>query len=108
MKETVKFNTDDWKIKIVERSKGRMKIQIKLSREESQAFKNFTETVKPEEASFDDFAKSVFLMGIEYMNIKLSSMMKDYAEAHRDELASSGVDVDSLLDCEDPDVEIIE
>ena len=50
-------------------------------------------------------------MGIEYMNVKLASAVKEYAEAHKDELASSGVNVDEILNddsSDSPDIEVIE
>jgi len=85
-----------------------MKIQIKLSREESEAFKNFTETIKPPDTDFDIFAKSVFFMGVEYMNIKLASAVREYTKSHKEELAASGVDVERILDYKDPNIEIVE
>ena len=35
------FNPDGWNIKIQYRSKDRMKFQLKLNKEEAEAFKNF-------------------------------------------------------------------
>jgi hypothetical protein len=108
MKEEITFNPEEWNFKVTDRNRGRMKIQIKLSREEAEAFKNFTEMIKPPDADFETFVKSVFFMGIEYMNIKLSSAVKEYAEVHKEELTSSGVDVDRILNYEDPNIEIVE
>ena len=111
MKEHIAFKPQNWEFKIVERTKGRMKIQIKLNKEEAEAFKNFTESIKPEQAPFEEFTKSIFFMGIEYMNVKLASAVKEYAEAHKDELASSGVNVDEILNddsSDSPDIEVIE
>ena len=93
MPETVKLNIDNWKIRLDERSRGRMKFQIKLNKEETEAFKAFTETVKPEEVSLDDFVKSIFLTGIETMNKRLVEMVQEYAKEHKEELSSSGIEV---------------
>ena len=93
MTETVKLNIDGWKIHLDERSRGRMKFQIKLNKEETEAFKVFTDTVKPEEVPLDDFVKSIFLTGIESMNKKLVEMVQKYAEEHGGELDSSGLEI---------------
>ena len=93
MAETVKLNIDGWKIRLDERSRGRMKFQIKLNKEETEAFKVFTDTVKPEEVPLDDFVKSIFLTGIEAMNQKLVEMVQKYAEEHGGELDSSGLEI---------------
>ena len=44
------FNPKGWKIKTEYRSKNRMKFQLKLNQEEAEAFRNFANTVKPEDA----------------------------------------------------------
>ena len=93
MPETVKLNIDGWKIRFDERSRGRMKFQIKLNKDETEAFKAFTDTVKPEEVALDDFVKSIFLTGIESMNKKLVEMVKKYAEEHKDDLSASGIEI---------------
>jgi len=93
MPETVKLNIDGWKIRLDERSRGRMKFQIKLNKEETEAFKAFTDTVKPEEVPLDDFVKSIFLTGIESMNKKLVEMVQKYAEEHKDEFNPSGIEI---------------
>lgn len=112
MKEHVTFKPQDWDFKIVERTKGRMKIQIKLNKDEAEAFKNFTESVKPEQAPFEEFTKSIFFMGIEYMNVKLASAIQEYTKTHKEELASSGIDVNKILSSEIPvessSIEIVE
>ena len=47
MTETIKLDIKSWNIKQKDRSKGRMKFQIKLNKSESESFKVFTGTVKP-------------------------------------------------------------
>ena len=56
----IDFNFDDWRITPQERTRDRMKLQVKLSKIEAQAFKNFMETVKPGEVSENDFMKAIF------------------------------------------------
>ena len=89
----IKLDVNNWRIRIDERSKNRMKLQIKLSKDEALAFKNFTDVCKPEEVTNDDFIKTVFVTGIEAMNQQLAQMVQKYAAENKDELAASGITV---------------
>ena len=42
------FNPKGWKVKTEYRSNNRMKFQLKLDKQEAEAFRNFANTVKPE------------------------------------------------------------
>ena len=66
-----------------------MKLQIKLSKEEAQAFKNFMEMVKPPEIPEDDFLKGIFKIGVETMEMKLMEAVKKHAD-------EEGIDLDKL------------
>ncbi len=70
-----------------------MKIQIKLSKDEAEAFKNFSGMVKPEEISDDDFMKTVFVAGCEALNQQLQNLVQKYAMENQEELAASGITV---------------
>ena len=96
MAETIKLDVDSWKIKQVERSKGRMKFQIKLNREETESFKIFSETVKPDEVTQDDFIKSIFLTGIEAMNKKIMSMVEEYAQQNPEDFKAQLVEMQDM------------
>jgi len=89
--EDIKLDVDSWKFKTVERSRGRMKLQIKLSKEEAQAFKNFTEMVKPPEINESDFLKGIFKIGVETMEIKLMEAVQRHAEENDLDLSSVGL-----------------
>ena len=87
-----------------------MKINIKLSKDEAEAFKNFTSVVKPDEISDDDFMKTIFVTGCEALNQQLSNMVQQYAKENQEELAASGITVVEgedgsvvLQDAETPD-----
>ena len=43
----IKLDVSKWNIRIDERKRNRMKLQIKLSKDEAQAFKNFSDVCKP-------------------------------------------------------------
>lgn len=90
---TIKLDLSEWNIKLTERSRKRMKLQVKLSKDEAIAFKNFADICKPEDISNDDFLKTVFVTGIDSMNKQLADMVKEYAKENVEELASSGITV---------------
>ena len=77
---TVDINLADWSVELRERTRNRMKLQIKLNKIEAQAFKNFAEVVKPDEISSEDFLKSIFKIGLEEMENRLMSAVEKHAE----------------------------
>jgi uncharacterized protein (DUF342 family) len=91
--QSIKLDIQNWRLRIDERSRNRMKIQIKLSKDEAEAFKNFSQMVKPEEVSDDDFMKTVFVAGCEALNRQLQQLVQKYAVENREELAASGITV---------------
>lgn len=89
-----------------------MKLQFKLSKEEAEAFKNFTEVCKPNDISDDQWLKTIMFMGVEAANNRLSEMVQQYAKDNKDELEASGITVlednegnVSLQDSEAPEAE---
>ena len=70
-----------------------MKLQIKLSKDEALAFKNFASVCKPEEVSDDDFIKTVFVTCIESLNKQIAEMVSKYASENKEELDVSGITV---------------
>lgn len=104
---TIDFNYDDWTIITKERTRDRMKLQVKLSKIEAQSFKNFMEAVKPLEVSEDDFMKALFRVGMEEMERKLVEAAEKYVEDNKEDLTASGVDL-SALQVGTSSVEVIE
>jgi len=94
----IKLNVSDWKFSVDERSRGRMKVTIKLSKDEAEGFKNWSETVKPDNITVEEFSKQVFFNGIEYLNLKLQDVAKRIIEdaTLRQQLEASGFNVSSL------------
>lgn len=78
VKPGIKANIKTWKIKEEDRSRGRMKFQIKLNKEEALAFKNFKEIVQPEEMSDEDFLRNMFFTGWNTLNQQLAEIAKEY------------------------------
>lgn len=96
----IKLNVSDWKISVDDRSRGRMKVTIKLSKDEAEGFKNWSTHVKPDDISLDEFTKQVFFNGIEYLNLKLQDVAKRIIEDKnlREQLEASGINIGSLED----------
>jgi hypothetical protein len=97
--DKIKLLGSNWKIQTEERSRGRMKLTIKLSKDEAQGFKNWTDIVKPPELSQEEFLKQIFFNGIEHLNDKLQKVseqiMKD--AALQEQLSASGIDASSVI-----------
>ena len=91
--ENIKLNVDEWKIKSVERNRGRMKLQIKLNKEQTEAFKNFSETLKPKDATEEEWYQMIFFTGCERINERVYEMAQEYAEEKAAELEASGITI---------------
>jgi hypothetical protein len=89
-KVSVKFNPDGWRIKITERSRGRMKFQLKLSQEEAEAFRGFSNAVKPDNIEMPDFIRSIFFAGVRALEEQLTENLVKHIEENRDEYEASG------------------
>lgn len=95
-----KINLDisNWKVKQHNRSRGRMKISIKFSKDEAEGFKNWSDAVRPPQISDDDFFKQIFFNGIEYLNKKLQDISRQVLSdpEMRKNLESSGINVEAI------------
>lgn len=63
MSNKVKLDLKKSKLKYYEKRNGNVKITIKFNKEESEALKQFTEVVKPENLDTDTFYKQIMIMG---------------------------------------------
>jgi len=103
----INVNWADAPVKIVNRNRDRMKLQVKLSKVEAQAFKNFMQTVKPQEVDESQFIKALFTIGMETMEQRLLEAAKEYVAENREELTASGIDLSEFEDSSD-NLEIVE
>tara|TARA_R100001086_G_scaffold141413_1_gene74242 strand:+ start:515 stop:844 length:330 start_codon:yes stop_codon:yes gene_type:complete len=92
MTDKIVINFDSWKIKQIDRTRDRMKLQIKLSKDEALAFRNFMGMVKPPEIAEDDFLKGIFKIGVETMEMKLMEAVQQHAEENNLDPSSVGID----------------
>jgi len=76
MEKEVSVNLNNTSFKLTERSRGRMKIQIKFSKEEAEGFKNFC-MIKPEKLADEEFYKQIFFAGCNAMTEQIQAMMKE-------------------------------
>jgi hypothetical protein len=86
--DKVSFSLDDAKFKLTERSRGRMKIQIKFSKEEAEGFKNFCK-IKPEQLDDETFYKQIFFAGCNAMTEQIQQMIEEHQKQQQ---ASEGQD----------------
>jgi len=89
------FNPEGWKIKTEYRSKNRMKFQLKLNQEESEAFKNFANSVKPEDLGMQDFVRSIFFNGVRALEEQLTANLVQHMEENREDYEASGFTFDA-------------
>ena len=101
--DKIKFDFDSWDIKLTERRRNRMKLQIKLDKDQAVAFKNFSSVCKPDEVTDNDFIKTIFLTGVEAMNKELADLVKQYAKENKEDLAASGI---TVLEGEDGEIQL--
>ena len=81
--DTVSFSLDDAKFKLTERSRGRMKIQIKFSKEEAEGFKNFCK-IKPEQLDDETFYKQIFFAGCNAMTEQIQQMIEEHQKQQQE------------------------
>tara|TARA_R100000005_G_C4918341_1_gene152768 strand:- start:226 stop:531 length:306 start_codon:yes stop_codon:yes gene_type:complete len=95
MSENVSFSNT--KIKLVERSRGRMKIQIKFSKEEAEGFKNFC-MIKPPEVEDEVFYKQIFFAGCNAMTEQITALVEAHKEAKENEEAEEKTEAPSEVE----------
>ena len=71
-----------------------MKFQLKLDKQEAEAFRNFANTVKPAEINMNDFVRSIFFNGVRALEEELTTNMVKHIEANREEYEASGFSFD--------------
>ena len=72
-----------------------MKLNLKLNQEETEAFKNFTNSVKPDNVTLHDFVRSIFFNGIRGLEKQLTENIVQHMQDHREEYEASGFTFDS-------------
>ena len=80
------LSPNDWTITVEHRNRNRMKINFKLSREETTAFTNFKNQTKPDQISEENFIKSIFFLGLSTLETNLAAKITE-------ELAKNDEDV---------------
>ena len=94
----IKIDLSSWEIKKINRSKGRMKLMIKLSKDEAEGFKNWSSIIKPENINDEEFLKQIFFNGVEHLNQKLQAISRQILNDPdlRESLETSGFNVSAL------------
>ena len=71
-----------------------MKLQLKLNQEEAEAFRNFSNAVKPDNVNMDDFVRSIFFNGVRFLEEEITKNMISHMESNREEYEASGFTFD--------------
>jgi hypothetical protein len=79
------FDVSKWSVKVLNRTKDRMKITFKLSKDEAEAFQSFTNQTKPDEISDDKFIKSIFFLGLTTLEQNLQQSVAEEMAKHVEE-----------------------
>ena len=87
-------NMENWKITAKDRSKNRMKIQVKLTSQEAEACRNFIEATKPPDVSDSTFFKALFMKGWETYHKDVESKYVSHIEENREQYEASGFTFD--------------
>ena len=80
----------EWKLTFKERTKNRMKIQVKLSAQEAEAIRNFLDSAKPPDVSSDTFFKAMFMKGWETYHKEIEEKYVQHIEENKEEYEASG------------------
>ena len=80
-----------WKFKTVNRTKNRMRFQIKLDQENAESFRNFANQVKPPQISMDDFVAGIFFKGVRALEEELTAKAIQHMAENREDYEASGV-----------------
>ena len=83
-------DVNNWKISLKERTRNRMKLQVKLSAQEGDALKNFLNSTKPPDVSDDTFFKALFMKGWEAYHKEVEEKYVAHIEDNREQYEASG------------------
>lgn len=79
------------KTRLIKKNRGAMKVQFNLTKEESEAFTNFMNSVNVNNLTETDFCKSAFIIGLQAME---QSIIAEVQKRMEEEAASaSGVEI---------------
>lgn len=71
-----------------------MKVQVKLSKEEAEALRNFLDSAKPRDISNDTFFKGLFMKGWEAYHKEIEAKYVEHMEENREQYEASGFNFD--------------
>ena len=87
-------NMEAWTVSLKERTRNRMKIQVKLSSQEAEALRNFLDATKPDTVSNDTFFKALFMKGWEAYHKDVEEKYVTHMEENREQYEASGFTFD--------------
>mgnify|MGYP003133191660 CR=1 FL=1 len=93
--DKVSLSLEGTKFKLIERSRGRMKIQIKFSKEEAEGFKNFCK-LKPPELEEEIFYKQIFYAGCNAMTDQIKELIDSHKASREESVDDSPKDSEPM------------
>ncbi len=88
----VKLTEEGVKVRFQERSRGRMKFQVKFSADEAESFRNYCTAFKADETHVDDFIKFLLFTGMQAYNERVNEAVKAIA-SDKEAMKAAGLDV---------------
>jgi len=102
----LRLDFDTWKVQVKENQRRNvLKLYVKLNKVESIAFKNFMETVKPDNVSENEFMKAIFSMGVESMEGQLIRAVEEKLSASGLDLNGSGAGLVEIIEEDNEDTQ---
>tara|TARA_R110002051_G_scaffold317561_2_gene398876 strand:+ start:97 stop:450 length:354 start_codon:yes stop_codon:yes gene_type:complete len=102
------FNVSEWSVKVLNRTKDRMKITFKLSKDESEAFQNFQNNTKPDDISEDQFIKSIFFLGLTTLETNLHHKIAEEMSKHTEDEEVNIPDIEDEIESVPSEEESVE
>ena len=87
-------NMENWKVSFKERTRNRMKIQVKFSSQEGEALRNFLTAAKPDEVADDTFFKALFMKGWEAYHKEIEEKYVEHIQENKEDYEASGFTFD--------------
>ena len=91
-KEMITLRQEGVQIKYTERTRNRLKFQIKFKEDEAVAFKNYAKIFKDPALPMDDFIRVVFFTGMEALNEQVVAKVKAEMEENSKDLEKVGIE----------------
>ena len=70
-----------------------MKFQLKLNKEETEGFMEFSKQLQPDGMTQEAWVRAIFYKGLEKIQEDIMSSMQEYIAEHKDEIDASALEM---------------